>query len=146
MQLFLLYTQLTPDNMIGARNIELEIVDSLDFILDQYIQNKIKRTLQLNAIVATGTSSASSIKKERNTNTCLQGFKIKTCWLQQTLQRKPQKLLREFMFIHFLTTPENLSRSATINQTQKARLNNTNTSGIVHCTYPSYLKRPWVML
>ena len=43
MQLFMLYTQLTPDNVICARNIELEIVDSLDFILDQYIQNKKKQ-------------------------------------------------------------------------------------------------------
>ena len=39
-QLFVLYIQLTPDNMICARNIELEIVESLDFILDQYKQNK----------------------------------------------------------------------------------------------------------
>ena len=75
MQVFVLYIyiyiyiQLTPDNVICARNIELEIVESLDFILDQYIQNKKRWTLQLNAIVANGSSSASSItKKKENTN------------------------------------------------------------------------------
>ena len=117
-QLFVLHTQVTPDNVICPTNVELELVASLDFILDQYIQNTKKRCkLQLNAIVATGYSSASSVQKLATTLTCLQGFKMKTCWLQQTLQRKKQKLLRDFIFSHCQTSREILSRSATNNKT-----------------------------
>ena len=38
-QIFVLYIQLTPDNVICPRNVELDIVDSLHFVLNKYIQD-----------------------------------------------------------------------------------------------------------
>ena len=95
-QLFVLHIQLPPDNVICQINVELEMVANLDFILHEYIQDTKKRCkFAARTTVAAGSSSACSVQKLTTTLTCLQRFKMKTWWLQQTLQRQRPKLLRD---------------------------------------------------
>ena len=73
------------------------MVANLQCILVQWIpQKKHRWELQLKALYATGSSCASSVQKLAARITCLQGLKLKTCWLQHTLQRKRPTLLAWF--------------------------------------------------
>ena len=99
------------------RNVELDIVDSLQFILNKYRQDtKTNAHCSWTLSLQPDLLALLPYHKLRKTQTCLQGFNIKTCWLQQTLQRKQKKRQRDLIFSHCQTTPEHLSRSATRHQ------------------------------